>query len=267
MPHISRSEPVVSPTIPAPDTENFPDARHWLTLAVVLAAPLMAIFDQFVVNVAIPTMQRELHASFGAIQFVIAGYALAYAVLLITGGRLGDIFGRKRLFLIGMAGFTLASALCGLAPTPGALVGFRVLQGAAAALMSPQVLAIIQVTFIGKIVAPRSACTAQYSASSGVLGRCLAACFIRADVGVWGGGHVFLVNVPVGLIAVPTAAALLPESRAPLARRLDIGGVLIISAGVLRSPTRLLRGETRAGPVDMALSDGQRALAVRLRAF
>ncbi len=131
--HMTPREP---PVITAPEI----DARRWLALAVVVAASFMAVFDQFVVNVAIPTMQRDLHASFAQIQFVIAGYALAYAVTLITGGRLGDIYGRKRLF-------TLASALCGLAPGPGLLVSARLVQGFGAALMSPQVLSIIQVTF------------------------------------------------------------------------------------------------------------------------
>src|SRR3954452_7602690 len=118
------------------------DPRRWVALAVIVAAPFMAIFDQFVVNVAIPTMQRDLHASFAQIQFVIAGYALAYAVTLVTGGRLGDIAGRKRLFMIGMAGFTVASACCGLAPGPGLLIVARLVQGFGAALMTPQVLSI-----------------------------------------------------------------------------------------------------------------------------
>jgi len=249
VPQISRSERRIVPTITeAPAPGDRADPRRWLTLAVVLAAPLMAIFDQFVVNVAIPTMQRDLHASFGAIQFVIAGYALAYAVLLITGGRLGDIFGRKRLFLIGMMGFTLASALCGLAPTPEALIGFRVLQGAAAALMSPQVLAIIQVTFTEKDRAKAFGAYGAVLGVSGALGQVLGGLLIRADIWGLGWRAVFLVNVPVGLIAVPTAFALLPESRAPLARRLDIGGVLIVSASVLALAYPLVAGRDAGWP-------------------
>ncbi len=249
VPQISRSEPRIAPaTVAVPDTADLPDARQWLTLAVVLAAPLMAIFDQFVVNVAIPTMQRDLHASFGAIQFVIAGYALAYAVLLITGGRLGDIFGRKRLFLIGMTGFTLASALCGLAPTPTALIGFRVLQGAAAAMMSPQVLAIIQVTFTEKDRAKAFGAYGAVLGVSGVLGQVLGGLLIQADVWGLGWRTVFLVNVPVGLIAVPTAFVLLAEARAPLARRLDIGGVLIVSASVLALAYPLVAGRDAGWP-------------------
>src|SRR5215467_12084083 len=116
-------------------------------LAVVLAAALIAVLDSFIVNVTIPSIKRELHASFAQIQLVVAGYILAYAVLLVTGGRLGDLYGRKRWFLLGVRGFTVCSALCGFAPNAVLLIFFRVLQGGAAALMFPQVLSFIQVTF------------------------------------------------------------------------------------------------------------------------
>ena len=133
---------------PPPMPETRPAAeRRWLALALVLGGTFMAVFDNFVVNVALPTIQRDLGASFAQVQFVIAGYALAYGVTLVTGGRLGDLYGRRRLFLLGLGGFTAASALCGLAPGPGVLVGARLLQGLAAAALTPQVLSIIQVTF------------------------------------------------------------------------------------------------------------------------
>ncbi|HET9555921.1 MAG TPA: MFS transporter, partial [Actinomycetota bacterium] len=123
------------------------DPRRWVALAVVLIAGFMQLVDISIVNVAIPSIQRDLDATYAEIQWVLAGYQLAFAVMLITGGRLGDIFGRKRLFMIGMAGFTLASALCGLAQTPDMLIASRVLQGLFGATMFPQVLSIIQVTF------------------------------------------------------------------------------------------------------------------------
>ena len=107
----------------------------WLGLSVLLLAGFVTIFDLFVVNVAIPSMQAGLGASFAQIGFIVAGYELAFGVLLITGGRLGDLFGRRRLFVIGMAGFTLASALCGLAPSGGFLIGARGGQGVAAGLL------------------------------------------------------------------------------------------------------------------------------------
>lgn len=111
-----------------------PGLRRWLTLAVVLTAAFLGTLDFFIINLALPSMQADLHASFAQVQLVIAGYGLAYAVCLITGGRLGDIFGRKRVFLIGVAGFTLASVLCGLAPSPELLIAARIFQGLSGAL-------------------------------------------------------------------------------------------------------------------------------------
>jgi len=117
--------------------EQVADPRRWKALAVVLIASFMILLDISIVNVAIPSVQRDLGATYSEIQWVLAGYQLAYAVVLITGGRLGDIFGRKRLFLIGVSGFTVASLICGLAPNPVALIAARVFQGLMAALMYP----------------------------------------------------------------------------------------------------------------------------------
>src|SRR5215471_20452543 len=119
------------------------DPRRWLMLTIVLGAALIAVLDSFIVNVTLPSIQRELHASFAQIQLVVAGYTLSYAVLLVTGGRLGDLYGRKRLFLLGVGGFSVFSALCGCAPNAVLLIAFRVLQAGAAALMFPQVLSFI----------------------------------------------------------------------------------------------------------------------------
>src|SRR5438094_1806110 len=129
-----------------PHQDN-PDPRRWIVLAVVLSASFMVLLDISIVNVAIPSIQRSLHASYAQVQLVIALYSLAYAVVLITGGRLGDIFGRKRLFIIGVSGFTVASLLCGFAQSPEMLIVSRIVQGLMAALMYPQVLSVIQVTF------------------------------------------------------------------------------------------------------------------------
>src|SRR5947209_10717806 len=107
---------------------HIPDPKRWLALAVILSAAFMDLLDVTIVNVAIPSIQSQMKAGYSAIQWITAGYALAFAVVLITGGRLGDIYGRKRLFLIGMTGFTIASALCGFAASPGMLIGARVFQ-------------------------------------------------------------------------------------------------------------------------------------------
>src|SRR5947209_7709662 len=118
-------------------------------LAVVLSGTFMVVLDFFIVNVALPSMQSDLHASSSAIEWVVAGYALTSAVFLVTGGRLGDRIGRRRAFSLGLALFTLASAACGLAPTPELLVGARLVQGVAAALMMPNVMSIISVVYDG----------------------------------------------------------------------------------------------------------------------
>src|SRR5580700_731061 len=120
------------------------DPRRWLTLVILLLAAFMNLLDVSIVNIAIPSIQRNLHASYADVQWALAGYTLAYALVLITGGRLGDTFGRKRLFLIGVIGFTIMSALCGAAQSPGMLIAARVVQGAMGAIMVPQVLAVIQ---------------------------------------------------------------------------------------------------------------------------
>ncbi|CAA9571242.1 MAG: Uncharacterized MFS-type transporter [uncultured Thermomicrobiales bacterium] len=238
----------VAPAVPGIGAEASPDPRRWLALVVVLAAPLMAIFGQFVVNVAIATMQRDLRASFGQIQLVIAAYALAYAVLLVTGGRLGDLFGRKRLFLVGLGGFTLASALCGLAADPVLLIAARVAQGAAAALMSPQVLAIIRVTFPPR---EQSVAFALYGATlglAGILGQLGGGLLIRANIFGLGWRPIFLINLPVGLAAFVAAVLLLRESRAPAVRRLDLGGVAILTAGLFLLVGPLVVGRDTGWP-------------------
>src|ERR1700727_59892 len=137
------------PEILAPQaaSSDGPDPRRWLTLIILLLAAFMNLLDVSIVSIAIPSIQRNLHASYADVQWALAGYTLAYALVLITGGRLGDTFGRKRLFLIGVAGFTIMSALCGAATGPGMLIGCRVAQGAMGAIMVPQVLAVIQVIF------------------------------------------------------------------------------------------------------------------------
>src|ERR1700749_5314920 len=122
--------------------------RRWVGLAVLLTAIFVATLDNFIVFVAIPSIRSDLGATFSQVEFVVAGYTLMFALGLITAGRMGDRFGRRRMFVIGLAAFTAASGLCGLAPTAPSLIVFRVLQGLAGALLTPQVLALIRVTFV-----------------------------------------------------------------------------------------------------------------------
>jgi EmrB/QacA subfamily drug resistance transporter len=225
-----------------------PDSRRWLALAVVLVAPLLTIFNQFVVNVAIATMQRELGASFAQIQLVVAVYALAYAVLLITGGRLGDIAGRRKLFLIGLGGFVLGSALCGIAPTAEFLIAARVAQGIGAALVSPQVLALLRVTFTGPEQNTAFAVYGGVLGIAGVLGQVAGGLLVRADLFGLSWRPIFLINVPIGLAALVAAVLLVPESRPPEARRLDLGGVAIVSVGLFLLVFPLVVGRDAGWP-------------------
>src|ERR1700759_855843 len=133
----------------ASGAEAGPGRRRWAMLALLLAGQFMALLDVTVVNVAMPTIGRSLHASGAELQLVIAGYTVSYAMLLITGARLGDLVGRRRMFLYGVGGFTLASLTCGLAPDIGVLIAARFVQGAAAAAMMPQIMTVIPLRFGG----------------------------------------------------------------------------------------------------------------------
>jgi EmrB/QacA subfamily drug resistance transporter len=230
------------------------DPRRWIALAVVLIAGFMQLVDISIVNVAIPSIQRDLDATYAQIQWVLAGYQLAFAVMLITGGRLGDIFGRKRLFMTGMAGFTLASALCGLAQNPGMLIGSRVLQGLMGAIMFPQILSVIQVTF-----PPRERGTAfgMFGATIGlatITGPLVGGLLIEADLFGLEWRPIFLVNVPIGIAALAAATRYLIESKAPRALRLDPIGVAIVTAGLLLLVYPLVQGRDLDWPLWTFLS-------------
>jgi EmrB/QacA subfamily drug resistance transporter len=224
------------------------DPRRWLTLVILLLAAFMNLLDVSIVNIAIPSIQRNLHASYADVQWALAGYTLAYALVLITGGRLGDTFGRKRLFLIGVTGFTIMSALCGVAQTPGMLIGCRVVQGAMGAVMVPQVLSVIQVIFPP---AERIKALAGFGITAGlgtVSGPLLGGLLIQHNLFGLDWRPIFLINVPVGIIAVIASAILVPESRAPRPPRLDPIGVFLVSAGLLLLLYPLVQGRELGWP-------------------
>ena len=232
-----------SPALPAHAVSGPP----WLGLSVLLLAGFVTIFDLFVVNVAIPSMQADLGASFAQIGFIVAGYELAFGVLLITGGRLGDLFGRRRLFVIGIAGFTLASTLCGLAPTAGFLIGARVLQGLAAALLFPQVYASIRVNFDGNDSRRAFGLLGMTLGLAAIAGQVLGGWLVHADLFGLGWRSIFLINVPIGLFAM-AAARHIPESRAPQHSALDWPGVLLVSAGLTLLLVPLIEGPGQGWP-------------------
>ncbi|MEU9982073.1 MFS transporter [Streptomyces sp. NPDC050856] len=214
-----------------------------------MTAAFMDLVDVTIVNIAIPSIERDLSASFGAIQWITAGYALAFAAGLITGGRLGDIYGRKRLFLIGMAGFTVASALCGLAANPEILVAARLLQGAMAALMVPQVLAIIHVTFPaherGKVFGLFGAIVGLGAVSGPLLGALLTQWNLFGLE--W--RPIFLINLPVGMAGLLLGRAFITESRAERTLRLDLVGVVLVTLGLLMLIYPLTRGRELGWPL------------------
>src|SRR5215472_17094079 len=239
-------------------TDDSPDPRRWLTLVILLLAAFMNLLDVSIVNIAIPSIQRDLHASYADVQWALAGYTLAYALVLITGGRLGDTFGRKRLFLIGVSGFTIMSALCGAAQSPGQLIAFRVIQGAMGAIMVPQVLAVIQVIFPP---AERIKALAGFGITAGlgtVSGPLIGGLLIQHNLFGLDWRPIFLINVPVGIIAVIASAVLVRESRSARPPKLDPVGVVLVSAALLLLLYPLVQGRQLGWPgwtyVSMAAS-------------
>ena len=238
-------------------------APSWAGLAVLLLAGFVTIFDLFVVNVAIPSIQSGLGASFAQISFIVAGYELAFGVLLITGGRLGDRFGRRRLFVAGMAGFTLASALCGLAPGSETLIAARVLQGLAAALLFPQVYASIRVNFDGNDRRRAFGLLGMTLGLAAIAGQVLGGGLIHADLFGLGWRTIFLINIPIGVIAI-VAARYIPESYAPQKPLLDGRGVLLISIALALLLVPLIEGPTQGWPARTLCSLGAAAVLLVL---
>ncbi|MQA87035.1 MAG: MFS transporter [Streptosporangiales bacterium] len=222
--------------------------RRWLVLAVVLVGTFMAVLDVAIVNVAIPSIREDLHAGFGAVELVIAGYTLTYASLLVTGGRLGDLYGRKQLFIVGMLVFGAASALCGAAPNIGVLVTARALQGIGSALMYPQVLAIIQVTFAGQERARALGLFGSVAGLAAISGQIVGGSLLALNILGLGWRPVFLVNVPLALLAVAAAARWLPADRRAEHTRLDLGGVGLATALLLLFAVPLLLGRDAGWP-------------------
>lgn len=231
----------------AAETEHEPDPRRWISLAVVLCASFMVLIDISIVNVAIPTMQRSLGISYSGIQWVLAGYQLAYGVLLITGGRLGDIAGRKRMFIIGVSGFTIASALCGFARNGGMLIASRVLQGGFAAMMYPQVFSVVQVAFPPRERAKAFGTAGAVIGVASITGPLAGGLLVHLD---WFDGWrpVFLVNLPIGIGAVIAAIFFLHESRSPNAPRVDVGGVVLASMALLAILYPVVEGRDAGWP-------------------
>ena len=218
-------------------------------LFTVLLGAALPLIDFFIVNVALPTIDHDLAAGQALLELVVAGYGLAYAVLLVLGGRLGDLFGRRRLFLAGMAAFGLTSLACGLAPDAWTLVGARVAQGAAAALMLPQVLATIHASTTG---ARRAKALSLYGATAGlamVAGQILGGVLVAADVAGSGWRAIFLVNVPVALVGLLLAVRTVPETRSDRPAPVDVPGTLLLTLTLLSLLAPLTEGRASGWPL------------------
>jgi MFS family permease len=215
-------------------------------LAVIFTGQFMAVLDAFIVNIAVPSMRQSLHAGGSAMQLVVSGYVVAYAVLLVTGARLGDRITQRRAFTAGLALFTVASLACGLAWNTEVLIGFRVAQGVGAAVMVPQVMTLIQRTFTGATRARALSIYAAVISGGGVAGQVLGGLIVTwaGDSG-WRG--VFLVNVPIGLVLLVAAPRVLPRGTG-VARKLDLIGLVLLAASVLAFVLPLVLGHQQDWP-------------------
>jgi EmrB/QacA subfamily drug resistance transporter len=223
--------------------------RRWLMLPVVLLAMFMAGFDIWAVNVAAPSLQRDLHVSDAALQLIVGGYAFMYASGMVTGGRLGDLFGYRRMFMIGVVSFAAASLLCGLSSSSGELVAARLVQGLTGAAMVPQVLALITATFPAY---ERSRALAWFGVTMGigfVSGQILGGGLIEANIFGLGWRAIFLVNVPVGIAALIAAAIVVPHAQAQRRPRLDPLGAAGVSASLALALVPLTLGRDEGWPL------------------
>jgi MFS family permease len=221
----------------------------WATLAVVLTGQFMAVLDASVVNVAAPSIHASLHTSGAGLQLVIAGYVITYAVLLVTGARLGDIIGHRRMFLSGLVLFTLASLGCGLANTTAVLVALRFVQGAGAAAMIPQVLSLIQRSYTGTARARPMRLYAAVLAGGAVAGQVVGGVLVSANLLGSSWRPVFLLNVPIGVILFLAGVRSLPRGQGEPGRGLDLAGVATLTPAVLALVLPLVLGQSEHWPV------------------
>jgi EmrB/QacA subfamily drug resistance transporter len=236
-------------TTSAADTTAQRNPLRWIVFAVVFAANLMDLFDSTIVNVAGPSIHLDLGGGSSTLQWLSAGYTLAFAVLLIAGARLGDILGRRRLFLVGSAGFTLFSAACAVAPNIDVLIALRALQGAFGALMIPQGFGLMREVFDDE----------EFNKATGMFGPAMGLPMIAApilagalvDANLWGTGWrlVFLINVPIGVVSFVLALRTLPRGASHSGMRLDVGGVWLIGLALVAIIYPLIQGQPAGWPV------------------
>jgi EmrB/QacA subfamily drug resistance transporter len=226
----------------------------WLVLVALVLGQVATLLDTTVVNVAIPTLARDLDASLDAVLWVINAYVLVFAVLLVTGGRLGDLFGQRRMFVVGVSLFTAASVACGLAQTPGQLIWARVVQGVGAALLVPQTLSLLTRVFPEE---KRGAAFGVWGAVGG-LGAAVGPTVGGLLVDSLGWRWIFFLNIPLGIAAAVLGAAWLPGHTGGGRRRLDLAGTALVTTGLFLLTYGLIEGERHAwgGLIPAALVSG-----------
>src|SRR6202012_6079372 len=233
------------PTAPAPPRSRV----RWIVFGVVFAANIMDLLDSTIVNIAGPSIHADLGGGTSTVQWLSAGYTLVFAVLLIAGARLGDILGRRRLFLVGSAGFTIFSAACSAAPTIGVLIAFRALQGAFGALMIPQGFGLMKEVFtdeaeLGKAISLVGPAPGVPMLAAPILAGAL------IDANLWhiGWRLVFLINVPIGLVALPLATRSLPSGASHPNVKLDVSGVVLVGLALVAIIYPLIQGRSDGWP-------------------
>jgi MFS family permease len=238
----------MNPSLASPP--HAPFTRRWLMLPVLLAGAFLGMFDRFVVIIAAPEIGRDLGAGRTAVELIVAGYGFTYASGLIAGGRLGDLFGFRRMFTLGMVAFTAASVWCGLAGSPAQLVVARLVQGLGAAVMVPQVLALMTATFPGP---ERSRAMSWYGVTIGVssvAGQVLGGFLVHLDLFGWGWRTIFMINLPIGVAAAAIALWTLPaHHRRSTTGRLDPLGMFGITLTLALLILPLVLGPNRHWPL------------------
>jgi MFS family permease len=225
-----------------------PDGRPWLMLAVLLLGQFMGLLDVYIVNVALADIGVDLNASGATLQLVVGGYTIAYAMLLITGARLGDLYGRRRMYRLGVLVFTATSLVCGFAPNSAVLVVFRFLQGAGAALMVPQIISVIQMRFTGAARAKALSAYGSVLAIGSVAGLVAGGLLVHANLlgATW--RPAFLVNVPIGILLTVLVPRLVPADEPRATRRLDLAGLAVATSAVFLIVLPLVLGHELGWP-------------------
>jgi EmrB/QacA subfamily drug resistance transporter len=234
----------------------------WSALPVLLAGAFMVVLDFFIVNVALPSIATDLHAGDSALEWVVAGYGLTFAAFLITAGRLGDGLGRRRMYVIGLALFTLSSAACGLAPSPTTLVAARIAQGLAGGVLMPQVLAIVGVTYRGPDYVRALSIYGVVLGLAAVGGQVIGGALVETDLLGLGWRSCFLINVPIGIAALILAPRLVPESRSDQTKRIDFAGAGLLAVGLTSVLLPLIEGRQHGWPAWTWISLGMAPLIV-----